>query len=133
MVALRMRAALGGSARQPVAVVSFAKSFNPMRSIWEILLMSENARREVKTFRREVNGVLAFGDKLVVLFYIGVGASISHALFGVPRIEVNPVHLVLAIAAFIVIGLGWVVCRSFIRQRRAAASARDHRAPSFPD
>lgn len=66
--------------------------------------------------------VLALGDGLVVLFYLGVGISISHALLGFPRLLIEPDHIGLGIAAFIVVGTGWVIGRSLLRQRNAAAS-----------
>lgn len=88
--------------------------------------MSNHANQTVRLFNRDVNRVLAMGDKLVVIFYLSVGLSISHALFGFPDFFADPVHLILAIAAFIGIGLSWAACRSVLRQRHANTSHQAH-------
>ena len=93
--------------------------------------MNDNANREVRLSRRDMRRVFALGDKLVVIVYVGGGMSISHALFGFPRFHVETDHLILAFASFIVVGTGWVICRSILRQRKAATSHEDNGENSF--
>jgi membrane protein implicated in regulation of membrane protease activity len=84
--------------------------------------MDDNANREVTLLTRDLDRAIALGNRLWIVFYIGVGIAISHALFGFPGFNVSVDHLGLAIASVIFISISWAVVRSVLRQRKVAKS-----------
>lgn len=84
--------------------------------------MDDNANREVTLLTRDLDSAVALGNRLWIIFYVGVGMAISHALFGVPGFNVSVDHLGLAIASVMFISITWAVVRSVLRQRKVAKS-----------
>jgi hypothetical protein len=94
--------------------------------------MDDNAIREVKLLARDLDSAIAFGNRLWILFYVGVGVAISHALFGFPDFNVSVNHLGLAIAFVMFISISWAVVRSVLRQRKAVKAQGDDSDNTFP-
>ncbi len=65
-----------------------------------------------------MGAVIALGDK--VFYFLG-GMFFSQILFAFTGFFLDINHLILAFAAFLVIGTGWVIYRSILRQRTATS------------
>jgi len=94
--------------------------------------MDHNAIREVKLLTRDLDSAIAFGNRLWILFYVGVGVAISHALFGFPGFNVSVNHLGLAVALVMFISISRAVVRSVLRQRKAVKAQGDESDDTFP-
>lgn len=94
--------------------------------------MNDNAIREVKLLTRDLDSAIAFGNRLWILFYVGVGMATSHALFGFPDFNVSVNHLGLAIALVMFTSISGAVVRSVLRQRKAVKSQGDESDDTLP-
>ena len=93
--------------------------------------MDDNANREVNLLTRDLDSAIALGNKLWVIFYVGVGLAISHALFGFPRFNVSVDHLGLAIASVMFLSISWAVVRSVLRQRKSVTPQGEDSGKTF--
>lgn len=93
--------------------------------------MDDNANREVNLLTRDLDSAIALGNRLWVMFYVGVGLAISHALFGFPRFNVSVDQLGLAIASVMFLSISWAVVRSVLRQRKGVMPRGEDSGKTF--
>jgi hypothetical protein len=93
---------------------------------------NSNAIREVELLTRDLDSAIAVGNRLWIIFYVGVSLAISHALFGFPGFNVSVDSLGLAISLVMFISISWAVVRSVLRQRKAVKAQGDDGDNTFP-